>query len=246
MIHPTRTDLRELQGKAVSIGNSVAILKARRQALIRSFLESIRPFVRSRDAIRLDYAKALGELHLSEGHEGMASIESLDALAERPVGVDVEERNSMGVRYRELTVFGPFVRQPAERGYDYTVTTPHLDEATRLFESILETMLEIAAFESKLKMLGEEILRVTRRTRVLEERVLPRLQAEIRTIVQFLGEREREAHYRLKRFKATRDRKLAAVRASTLRVKPQLPSPPGPVAAGTGSKRSTPRSTPAG
>ena len=204
MIHPTRTDLRQLREKSVSVANSVAILKARRQALIRGFLDSIRPFVRSRDAIRNDYARALGELHLSAGHEGMASIESLAALAAREVGVDVEERNALGVRYRELTVYGPFVRRPDQRGYDYTVTTPHPEESTHLFESILETMLEIAAFESKLKMLGEEILRVTRRTRVLEERVLPRLRAEVRTIVQFLGEREREAHYRLKMFKARR------------------------------------------
>jgi V/A-type H+-transporting ATPase subunit D len=134
----------------------------------------------------------------------MACIESLAATSEREVGVDVEERNAMGVRYRELTAYGPFVRTPDQRGYDYTVTTPHLEESIHLFESIVETMLEIAAFENKLKMLGEEILRVTRRTRVLEERVLPRLRAEIRTIVQFLGEREREAHYRLKKFKTGR------------------------------------------
>lgn len=205
MIHPTRTDLRQLREKAASVANSVAILRARRQVLIRGFLESIRPVVRSRDAIRRDYLRALAELRLSEGHEGTAGIESLAALAERPVGVDVEERNALGVRYRELTVFGPFVRRPEERGYDYTVTTPHLDEATHLFESIIEAMLGIAAFESKLKMLGEEILRVTRRTRVLEERLLPRLRADIRAIVQFLGEREREAHYRLKMFKSARD-----------------------------------------
>ena len=204
MIHPTRTDLLQLREKAASVVNSVAILKARRQALIRGFLDSVRPFVRSRDAIRLDYGQALRELHLTEGHEGMACVESLAAIAEREVGVDVEERNAMGVRYRELTAYGPFVRPPDQRGYDYTVTTPHLEESIHLFESIVETMLEIAAFENKLKMFGEEILRVTRRTRVLEERVLPRLRAEIRTIVQFLGEREREAHYRLKKFKTDR------------------------------------------
>jgi V/A-type H+-transporting ATPase subunit D len=204
MIHLTRTDLLQLQEKALSVANSVAILKARRHALIRGFLDSVRPFVRSRDAIRSDYGRALGELHLSEGHEGMAYVASLAANAERAVGVDVEERNVMGVRYRDLAVYGPFVRTPDERGYDYTITTPHLEESIHLFETIVETMLEIAAFESKLKMLGEEILRVTRRTRVLEERVLPQLRAQIRTIVQFLGEREREAHYRLKKFKQSR------------------------------------------
>ncbi|MDH4310072.1 MAG: V-type ATP synthase subunit D [Gammaproteobacteria bacterium] len=204
MIHPTRTDLLQLEEKATSIANSVAILKARRQALIRGFLESVRPLVRSRDAIRRDYGIAIDELHLSEGHEGAAFVETLAALSEREVGVDIAERNLLGVRYRELVAFGPFVRMPPERAYDYTVTTPHLEEAVHRFESVLETVLEIAAFESKLKMLGEEILAVTRRVRVLEERVLPRLRTEIRSIVQFLGEREREAHYRLKKFKSDR------------------------------------------
>jgi V/A-type H+-transporting ATPase subunit D len=209
MIHPTRTDLLQLKEKAASVANSTAILKARRQALIRGFLESVRPFVRSRDAIRRDYSAALGELHLGEGHEGMALIESIAATAERELGVDVEERNAMGVRYRDLAVYGPFVRSPEDRDYGYAVTTPHLEESVHLFERVLESMLEIAAFESKLKMLGAEILHVTRRTRVLEERVLPRLQAEIRTIVQYLGEREREAHFRLKKFKDSRGRRSA-------------------------------------
>jgi len=154
MIHPTRTDLLQLKQKAVSMVNSVAILKARRHALIRTFLDSVRPFVRSRNAIRLDYGQALVEIHLSEGHEGMAAIESLAATAAREVGVTVEERNILGVRYRDLTIYGPFVRSPAERKYGYTLTSPHLEESIHLFESIVGMMPEIAAFESKVKMLG--------------------------------------------------------------------------------------------
>lgn len=201
MIHPTRTILLQLKEKAASVTNSVAILKARRQALIREFLESVRPFMKSRDTIRRDYAQALGELHLTEGHEGMALVESLAAISERELGVDVEEKNVMGVHYRELTVYGTFVRSPEERNYDYTTTTPHLEESLYLFERIVESMLEVATYESKLKMLGEEILHVTRRTRVLEERILPKLKAEIKAIAQYIAERERETHFRLKKFK---------------------------------------------
>lgn len=202
MIHPTRTNLLQLRERAASVTNSVSILKARRQALIRRFLDSVQPFVRSRGTIRRDYGRAIAELHLSTGHEGEATIESLAVTAERPVGVEVAERNVMGLRYRELVPYGPFERSPAERGYDYTATTPHLEEAIHGFETVVASMLEIAAFESRLKILGEEILGVTRRIRVLEERVLPRLRAQIRAIAQYLGEREREAHYRLKRFKS--------------------------------------------
>jgi V/A-type H+-transporting ATPase subunit D len=204
MIHPTRTNLLQLRERAASITNSVGILKARRQALIRHFLDSVQPLVRSRDAIRGDYGGALGELRLAIGHEGEAWVAALAANAERAVGVDVEDRNVLGIRYRDIVPYGPFVRSPPERDYDYTVTTPHVEEAVHGFETVVESMLEVAAFESRLKMLGEEILGVTRRIRVLEERVLPRLRTQIRAIAQYLGEREREAHYRLKRFKSGR------------------------------------------
>lgn len=207
MIHPTRTNLLHLKEKAASVSGSIAILKARRQALIREFLGTVHPFLSSRDAVRRDYGHALDELHLARGLEGRPFLESLEAIAERDVGVEIEERNIMGVRYRELSAQGTLLRSPEERAYDYSATTGHLEEALFLFEKVVETMLEVAAFESKLKRLGEEIQRVTRRTRVLEERVQPDLRRQIRTITQYIAEREREAHFRLKKFKDLRQKK---------------------------------------
>ena len=204
MIHPTRTTLLQLEDKVDSVTNSVAILKARRQALMKEFVDSLRPFLRTRDAIRREYGTAIAELRLAKGHDGRASVEALAASSERELGVDVGERNVMGVRYRELTPWGTFMRTPDQRNYGYALTTPHLEEAIHLFEKIADAMIGVAMYESKLRTLGEEIQRLTRRTRVLEERLLPRLKAEIRTIAQYLGERDREAHFRLKRFKASR------------------------------------------
>jgi V/A-type H+-transporting ATPase subunit D len=182
----------------------VAILKARRQALIREFLASVRPFLRSRDAIRNDYGRALVELRLAKGHEGAALIGAIAATGEREVGVDVTEKAVMGIRYRDVTVWGPFLRSPEQRNYGYASTTPHLEESIHAFERTAEGILGIAVFESKLKTLGDAIQHVTRRMRVLEERVLPSLKADIKAIAQYIGEREREAHFRLKKFKASR------------------------------------------
>lgn len=204
MIHPTRTNLLLLKEKARSVTGSVGILKARRLALIRELLAMSAPFMRSREEISGAYARALVELHLSLGHEGEQFVESLEAVSGRELGVEIAERSVMGLRYREVTVREEPVRSPEERGYDYRVTTPHVEEAIHLFESILGEMLKIAAFESRMKRVGDEIVRVTRRTRVLEERILPGLRREIRDIAQYIGEREREAYYRLKLFKEMR------------------------------------------
>ncbi len=205
MIHPTRTNLLLLKDKSRSVVNSVAILKARRQALIREFLATTAPFLKSRQEVKLAYARAITELRLSLGHEGEGVIESIEAVSRRDLGVEIEERSVMGLRYRDLRLLGSPVRSPEERGYDYHSTTPHLEESIYLFETIVAEMLEIAAFESKLKRLGDEIVRITRRIRVLEERILPELRREIRGIAQYIGEREREAYYRLKIFKEKRE-----------------------------------------
>lgn len=204
MIHPTRTNLLLLKEKSLSVDNSVAILKARRQALIREFLKTTTPFLKSREELKSAYAAAARELRVTLGHEGTDFVASLEAVTRHDLGVETTEQSVLGLRYREVTIRESPVRLPEERGYDYRATTPHLEEAVFRFEEILEEMLRIAAFESKLKRLGEEILRLTRRIRVLEERIKPAIEMDIRRICQYIGERERETYYRLKRFKGHR------------------------------------------
>jgi V/A-type H+-transporting ATPase subunit D len=93
------------------------------------------------------------------------------------------------------------VREVTERPYDLHGSTPWLDEAIAEFEGIVEEMLALASFEGKFRRLAEELIRLTRRIRVLEERVDPALRSEIREMTNYLAEREREGYFRLKRFK---------------------------------------------
>lgn len=190
-----------LKEKTRSVSNSTGILRARKQALIREFLATTLPFLRSREEIRSTYGNALHELALTLGHEGKSIIESIVAVSERDFRIDVTEKSIWGLKYKDIVFYDAPVRKPDERGYDEYSTTPHLDESTVLFEKMLESMLIIAEYESKVKRLGDEIMRTTRKIRVLEELVLPDLKRRIKTISQFIGEREREAHFRLKKFK---------------------------------------------
>jgi V/A-type H+/Na+-transporting ATPase subunit D len=201
MIHPTRTNLLLLKDKARSVLNSIGILKARKQALIKEFLAATLPFLRSREDIRQSYGKALRELALSLGHEGKDTIASIAVATERDFKIDVIEKSIWGLRYKDIVFHDAPVRDADKRGYNEYGTTPHLEEGTTLFEKLLESMLHLAEYESKLKRLGDEILRTTRRIKVLEEMVFPTLKLQIKTITQYIGERERESFYRLKRVK---------------------------------------------
>ena len=207
MIHPTRTNLLLTREKSRSVVNSVAILHARHQALMREFLALSAPFLQSRDTVQATYGRAMDEMHLGLGRDGEEAIASLVAVTPPDLGVEIAERSVMGVRYQEVTVPESAVRPPDRRGYDYQATTPHLEEAIQLHEEIVEALLAIAVFESKMKRLGDEIVRIGRRIRVLEERILPDLRRQSRAIAHYLGEREREDFYRLKRFKGGRQRR---------------------------------------
>ena len=207
MIHPTRTNLLLLKEKSRSVLNSIGILKARKQALIKEFMATTLPFLRSREDIRTTYGKALLKRALALGHEGRDTVESIVVATEREFGIDVAEKSIWGLRYKDIVFHDAPVRDADKRGYDELSVTPHLAAGVTLFEKLLESMLEIAKYESKLKRLSQEILRTTRRIKVLEEMVVPSLRLQIRTINQYIGERERESFYRLKRVKTMLQKK---------------------------------------
>jgi V/A-type H+-transporting ATPase subunit D len=204
MIQPTRTNLLLLKDRARSVSTSIEIMRAKRQALIKEFLNSTLPFLRSRKEMREMYGRALGELSLSLGAEGGGALESISAGVQKEPSVRITEENLWGIKYRDVEVFETAVKNPLERDYDYRSSTHHLEECMYLFEKLVDSIVQIAAFESRLKRLAEEIVKTTRRTRMLEERVLPRLKARIKGISQYIEEREREAYYRLKRAKGGR------------------------------------------
>ncbi len=201
MIHPTRTNLILIREKARSVETSVGILKARKQALITELLNTARPFLRSREEIRTLYGAALLELGLSIGNEGDETIASVAIAAARDFRIEIAEKSIWGLKYRDVAARDRAVRDPGDRGYDYAGPTPHLEEGILGFERLLEAMINHAEYESKLRRLAEEVLRTTRKIRVLEQHLLPSLRNEIRLISAFIAEREREAHFRLKRFK---------------------------------------------
>lgn len=202
MIHPNRTYLLQQKERKKAVAGSLAILKARRQALIMEFLASARPFLLSRRQISGEYRQAIEELQLAQAQDGKSGVASVAAVSGRPIEVSIEPRNILGVRYKEALVAGA-IDTAGTDGFacDPGATAPAVEEASARFRVIVENMLTFAGFESKLKRLARDIGQLSRKSRVLEQRVLPELGRNLRAAVQYIGEREREDHFRLKKFK---------------------------------------------
>lgn len=201
IINPTRTNLLIIKEKASAVSNCISILRSRRKTLIKEFLETGLAFIRSREEIRNIYRKAISELRIAINREGKDFIEALIISTEERISVEIVERMLWGLKYRDVAYYEKPVRRPDERGYDFVSTTPHLEEALYNYEHTVEAMLNIARYESKFKRLASEIMKTTKKIRVLEERMLPELIEQIKMISGYLSERERESYYRLKLFK---------------------------------------------
>jgi V/A-type H+-transporting ATPase subunit D len=80
-------------------------------------------------------------------------------------------------------------------------TSPHILETADQYEKILGRLLRSASQEIRLKRLGEEIRKVSRRINALEQTIIPSLRNQIRGIQEALQEREREDLFRLKHIK---------------------------------------------
>ncbi|GAB4432027.1 MAG: hypothetical protein OHK0040_01760 [bacterium] len=204
MIHPTRTNLLLLKEKVLSVYKSIGILKARRLALIREFLDTVKPFVKSREDIRKIYGIAIAELSHSVTAEGEETIKSLTFVTARELTLHVTEESIWGLKYKNVEIENKILRKADERGYDYNNTHSVVEDTIESFEKIINEMINMAKLEGKIKRLGLEIQKTSRKIKILEDKILPTIRKEIVSINQYLSERERESYYRLKIFKRTR------------------------------------------
>jgi V/A-type H+/Na+-transporting ATPase subunit D len=79
-------------------------------------------------------------------------------------------------------------------------------QAAADFQGVMGAVIKVAATETKLRRIGEEIKKTSRRVNALEQVVIPGIQADIRFIRSVLDQREREESFRLKKIKAKLER----------------------------------------
>lgn len=183
----------------------VDLLRRKRDALVADFFNIVRKSLAARERLTKACEEAYVMLALAKAWEGREALEAAAIADRREVLVDIEVRNVWGTKIPEVEV-KEVRRNLLERGHNPTTTSLRTVESAGNFEEVLRAILEVAATEIKLKKIGEEIKKTTRRVNALEQVVIPRLYGEIRFITAVLEQRAREDVFRLKRIK----RKLEA------------------------------------
>lgn len=201
MVGRTRMNLLLLKRQVEVAERGLELLRSKRESLVREFFAVMGRVAESRGQLEQSLGQALSSLVLALGMDGRAPLRSAGYAARRNLPIELTERNVWGVRFPEVR-YAPSVRALDVRGYATSGVSTYIDETAHRFEEVLEFIFRSISVELRLKKLGAEIKRVTRRINALNEVMIPTLTREVRQIRQSLEEREREDLFRMKRFKS--------------------------------------------
>jgi V/A-type H+-transporting ATPase subunit D len=200
VISPTRMNLLQRRNQLRVAQQGVDLLKRKRDALVADFFKIVRQSLAARDQLAAACKDAYVMLTLAKAWEGREALEAAAIASQRDILLNIEIRNVWGTKIPEVAVT-PVHRPVLERGQNPVATSARTTESTTDFEEVIAAILAVAATEIKLRKIGEEIKKTTRRVNALEQVVIPRLRGETRYIASVLEQRAREDVFRLKRIK---------------------------------------------
>lgn len=199
-VNPTRMNLLALKGQVKTAGEGARLLKGKRDALMKEFLSAVHTVIDSREELGQRCRAGMNTLSIAKAMEGDFTLESAAMSSPRALPVEIRDKRVWGVAVPEIEV-RDLVRSFNARGYNPATTPVMVEETAEAFERILDQALKIAAQETRLRRLGEEIRRTSTRVNALEQLLIPGLVADVSGIAALLEERSREETFRLKRLK---------------------------------------------
>jgi V/A-type H+-transporting ATPase subunit D len=184
-------------------GDGARLLQSKREALLREFLALADTVLSARNALEDRCREATNALNLALAREGRQSLRSAGMAALRPLSIEMTEHRVWGIPVPEIK-HRHLVRSPEARGYSLTGTGIQIDETAAAFEKVLQQAVHSAMEEVRLRKIGGEIQKTSRRVNALEQILIPSLRGDIHRILRALEERAREDVFR--RLKAKKSR----------------------------------------
>lgn len=207
-ITATRSELLERTAQITLAEQGRDVLKEKRDQLMEEF-RKVADVVLS-DSAALDLAAASGRRSLgaAEAAAGPEAVWSVATATRREIPLTSSVASVMGVRVADIE-YPAIGRSCTSRGYSLAGSSAAIDAVADQFEALVDAILELASKELRLRRLIDEIGKATRRVNALESVVIPRLRRERIAIQSILDERERQDHFRLKRFAQKRGERMA-------------------------------------
>lgn len=206
-VKPTRSELLEVKKKIKLTKSGYKILKMKRDGLIIEFFKILEQAKQVRVKVVKDYDEAMAKIGVAQAVDGAIAVRSAAFALRLHPEVTLRSKNVMGIVVPEIET-NALKSTVDQRGYGVIGTSTYIDEATRGFENLVETLVQAAEIETTMKKLLDEIEKTKRRVNALEFKVIPELEEAKAFIELRLQEMERENTFRLKRIKDKAEAKV--------------------------------------
>ena len=203
---PTRAELLRARRLLGRVHQGAALLRRKREALVRTLVPLARPVAEQRRAIAETATAAYAaELDALAVH-GAGTVEATGWPA-RELEVDLEVERVWGVVVPTVRELPTIDRDLAARSTAPAMTGPALFEAANRFEGLVSHLLTAAAREVHVRALGAALARTSRQLHTLEQSVAPELATRVAEVGRALAERDREDQTRLRKLRERRPRR---------------------------------------
>lgn len=142
--------------------------------------------------IDLTYSKAYKALQNANIRLGI--VDEIAKSIPEENGISITYKSVMGIEIPTVTLKS----QPVKNYFGYHKTSITLDEAYQRFDEVKKLTAELAEIENTVYRLAQGIKKTQKRANALKNIIIPRFESQIKSITEFLEEKEREEFTRLK------------------------------------------------
>lgn len=196
-VAPTRSNLLQRRDQLRLALRGADLLKRKRDALIGEFFDLVKASLEARRALNAASREAYFSLFLAKAWDSPEAVESVSLAAAQGLDVEITVENLFGVKV-------PTVQPPEfsnELPFSPVGVGAQTLAAAEQFRKLTEALVRVAATETRLRRIGEEIKKTNRRVNALEQLVIPGINWEIKDIRSVLDQRALEEVTVLKRIK---------------------------------------------
>ena len=187
-INPTRQELLKLKKQQDVAESGHRLLKNKLDSLIQEFLKHVKELQKIRGDIESKTPEMLMDYLKAENNLGKSEIDAL--VAHIPdARLDKQEKNIMGVRVEEYEFKNK--EEIQETPFSKKAGDYNLEKSQKKAFEVLDSIIEYATLEQKIKLLAKEIEATRRRVNSLEHVYIPEIKEAQKFITQKLEEKER-------------------------------------------------------
>lgn len=198
-IAPTRSNLLQRRDQLKLAVRGADLLKRKRDALIGEFFALVKTSLEARRALTKASQEAYLSLFLASAWDGPEALRALGLAESGSLEVEIEVENLFGVKVPQVQ---PPQFDDAPPPFSPLGLGARTLDAVTQFRALTEAIVKVAATETRLRRIGEEIKKTSRRVNALEQLVIPNIGRQIKDIRSVLDQRALEEVTVLKRIKS--------------------------------------------